>query len=143
MGEDQDPILAIHGAESDFVPERLIREMKRRRPQMASHEVAGTGHMPMLMSAGEIDAIICFLTRPTPAMPVPTRRTDMSKQPDTEKPAGLDPFEAGRQWLDIAEKAQKLMTKFVDRQLSGRHSEAFPLQSDPTAMSRIFASVLE
>ena len=30
---------------------------------MASHEVAGTGHMPMLMSAGEIDAIIGFLTR--------------------------------------------------------------------------------
>ncbi len=66
----------------------------------------------------------------------------MSKHPDTEKPAGLDPFEAGRQWLDIAEKAQKLMTKFVDRQLSGGTSEAFPLQSDPTAMSRIFASVL-
>ena len=37
------PILAIHGAESDFAPQRLIQEMKRRTPQMASHEVAGHG----------------------------------------------------------------------------------------------------
>ena len=58
----QVPILAIHGAQSDFVPERLIREMKRRRAQMASHEVAGTGHMPMLMSAEEIGVIISFLS---------------------------------------------------------------------------------
>jgi pimeloyl-ACP methyl ester carboxylesterase len=57
------PILAIHGAESDFAPQRLIQEMKRRTPQMASHEVADTGHMPMLMAASEIDAIATFLSK--------------------------------------------------------------------------------
>jgi pimeloyl-ACP methyl ester carboxylesterase len=56
------PILAIRGAQSDFVPERLLREMKRRAPQMTSHEVAGAGHMPMLMSAEEIGVISTFLS---------------------------------------------------------------------------------
>jgi pimeloyl-ACP methyl ester carboxylesterase len=56
------PILAIRGAESDFVPEHLIREMKRRAPQMEIHEVAGAGHMPMLMSVEEIGVVSAFLS---------------------------------------------------------------------------------
>jgi polyhydroxyalkanoate synthase len=66
----------------------------------------------------------------------------MSKQPDTGKPAGLDPFEAGRQWLEIAEKAQTVMTQFVDRHISGGPSQAFPVQTDPMAIGRLFTSVL-
>ncbi len=66
----------------------------------------------------------------------------MSKQSDAQKPAALDPFEAGRQWLEIAEKAQKVMTHFVDRQLSGPGPEAMPVTADPMAISRLFTSVL-
>jgi pimeloyl-ACP methyl ester carboxylesterase len=55
------PILAIYGEDSDFVPPHLIRTMKRSTPQLKTHPVAGTGHMPMLMSAGEISAIKTFL----------------------------------------------------------------------------------
>ena len=66
----------------------------------------------------------------------------MSKQSDTQKPAALDPFEAGRQWLAVAEKAQKVMTQFVDRQLSGRTPDIMPVAADPMALSRLFTSVL-
>ena len=56
------PILAVRGAQSDFVPPFLIKEMKRRAPHMSTYEVADTGHMPMLMSQEEIDAVERFLT---------------------------------------------------------------------------------
>src|SRR5262245_21594562 len=65
----------------------------------------------------------------------------MSKQSDTPKPTALDPFEAGRQWLAVAEKAQKVMSQFVDRQLSGKTSELAPT-ADPRALGRLFTSVL-
>jgi len=55
------PILAVHGEHSDFVPPHLLHAMKRAAPQMQSYRVASTGHMPMLMSAGEIGAIRGFL----------------------------------------------------------------------------------
>ena len=55
------PVLAIHGEHSDFVPQHLLREMKRAVPQLQTHEVAATGHMPMLMSAAEIDVVRTFL----------------------------------------------------------------------------------
>ena len=58
-----EPAVLESQAESDFAPQRLIQEMKRRTPQMASHEVADTGHMPMLMDANEIDAIATFLSK--------------------------------------------------------------------------------
>ena len=58
------PILAVRGAESDFVPPHLVERMKRCAPQMTTYEVAGAGHMPMLMSAAEIDAIRSFLRSP-------------------------------------------------------------------------------
>src|SRR5262245_37617966 len=66
----------------------------------------------------------------------------MSKQSDTQKPAALDPFEAGRQWLAVAEKAQKVLTQFVDRQLSGQPSDIVPTATDPLALGRLFTSVL-
>jgi pimeloyl-ACP methyl ester carboxylesterase len=54
-------ILAIHGEESDFMPPYLIDAMKRRAPQLETVPIAGVGHMPMLMSAGEIGAVRAFL----------------------------------------------------------------------------------
>jgi hypothetical protein len=35
--------------------------MKRSAPLLKTHEVAGVGHMPMLMSPDEIDVIKRFL----------------------------------------------------------------------------------
>lgn len=55
------PILAVYGERSDFVPPRLLHAMKRAAPQMQTYAVAGAGHMPMLMSVGEIGAIRAFL----------------------------------------------------------------------------------
>ena len=55
------PIMAIRGVNSDFLPAFLLGEMKRRAPQLVAYEVADTGHMPMLMSAQEIDAVTRFL----------------------------------------------------------------------------------
>lgn len=55
------PILAVHGANSDFAPPTLIREMKRSAPQLQTYEVEHTGHMPMLMDADQIGVIKAFL----------------------------------------------------------------------------------
>ena len=53
----------------------------------------------------------------------------------------LDPFEAGRQWLDMATKAQNIMTQYVNRQMSGGFAQA-AAQPDPAAIGRLFASLL-
>ncbi len=56
------PVLSIRGELSDFLPRDLVRDMRRSLPALATHEVPGAGHMPMLMSPGEIEAISSFLT---------------------------------------------------------------------------------
>ena len=55
------PVLAIHGERSDFVPRDLLGRMKRSQPALRTFEVAETGHMPMLMSRAETDAVLSFL----------------------------------------------------------------------------------
>lgn len=55
------PVLALHGTRSDFVPPDLLRRMKARLPHLQTFEVADTGHMPMLMRDGEVEAIVSFL----------------------------------------------------------------------------------
>jgi pimeloyl-ACP methyl ester carboxylesterase len=55
------PVFLIHGEESDFVPGDLVVAMTRRAPQLRTYPIAGTGHMPMLMSDHEIDAVEAFL----------------------------------------------------------------------------------
>ena len=54
-------ILSIRGETSDFVPPELVRHMRRVKPDLATLEVAGVGHMPMLMSDPEISALTSFL----------------------------------------------------------------------------------
>ena len=55
------PVLAIHGAESDFMPPELIARMRQSMPGLETLEIPETGHMPMLMSRLETDAILAFL----------------------------------------------------------------------------------
>ena len=55
------PILAIHGEQSDFTSQLLIRKMKLAAPQMRSFAVPEIGHMPMLMDQMQIDAVKMFL----------------------------------------------------------------------------------
>lgn len=57
------PIMCIRGCESDFLPPFLFHDMQRRTRDLQVLEVEGVGHMPMLMSAAEIDAIGSFLGR--------------------------------------------------------------------------------
>ena len=54
-------VMSIRGEQSDFVPREIVRDMRRRQPNLVTHEVPGAGHMPMLMSAPEIEAISAFL----------------------------------------------------------------------------------
>ena len=54
-------VLSIRGETSDFVPPELVRDMRRAKPDLATLEVAGVGHMPMLMSDPEIAALTSFL----------------------------------------------------------------------------------
>lgn len=55
------PVLAVHGADSDFVTPDVLSRMRRFKPDLATFSVPGTGHMPMLMSRAEGEAILSFL----------------------------------------------------------------------------------
>ena len=54
-------VMSIRGETSDFVPPGLVRDMRRVKPDLATLEVAGVGHMPMLTSHLEISALTSFL----------------------------------------------------------------------------------
>lgn len=58
------PVMLVHGAQSDFVPAGLVRTMRRTVPQLRTHEVAQTGHMPSLMTDQEVSAIRSFMQTP-------------------------------------------------------------------------------
>jgi pimeloyl-ACP methyl ester carboxylesterase len=60
-GELELPVLAVHGDRSDFVTPDLLAKMKRSMPTLSTFKVAETGHMPMLMSCSETDAVLSFL----------------------------------------------------------------------------------
>jgi pimeloyl-ACP methyl ester carboxylesterase len=55
-------VMSVYGELSDFAPRSLIRDMLRWQPCLVTHEVTGVGHMPMLMSKPEIEAIAAFLS---------------------------------------------------------------------------------
>ena len=53
----------------------------------------------------------------------------------------FDPFEIGREWFDMATKAQNVMAQYVNRQMTGGFTQAAS-QPDPMAIGRLFASLL-
>lgn len=55
------PVLEIHGSQSDFMPPELLARMRREVPHLETLEIPETGHMPMLMSRFETDAVLSFL----------------------------------------------------------------------------------
>jgi pimeloyl-ACP methyl ester carboxylesterase len=54
-------VMSIRGENSDFAPRGMISEMRRAQPDLATFEVPGVGHMPMLMTDAEISALEAFL----------------------------------------------------------------------------------
>jgi len=55
------PVMSIRGEFSDFAPRTLVLAMQKIKPDLTTYETPGAGHMPMLMSDGEVDAIKRFL----------------------------------------------------------------------------------
>ncbi|MIL09529.1 alpha/beta hydrolase, partial [Salmonella enterica subsp. enterica] len=55
------PVLLVHGAESDFVPARTVRQMEREMPHLQRYLVPDAGHMPSLMVDDQIEAVRSFL----------------------------------------------------------------------------------
>jgi len=55
------PVMSIRGEFSDFVPRHLVQAMQKVKPDLTTFQTPGVGHMPMLMSQPEIDAIQSFL----------------------------------------------------------------------------------
>ena len=56
--------------------------------------------------------------------------------------ATFDPFELGRQWIDMAAKAQTVMTELVARQPAAGGLSAEPLGDAPAAFGRLFSGLL-
>lgn len=55
------PTLVLRGAESDVLPAEVAQEMTLRGPRAALITLAGVGHAPALMEAGQIAAVADFL----------------------------------------------------------------------------------
>ena len=54
------PVLVIRGANSDLLSKATVEDMHRRHPRLASIEVPGEGHAPLLHDAPTINAIANF-----------------------------------------------------------------------------------
>ena len=54
------PVLVVRGANSDLLSRKTVEEMHRRHPNLASIEVPGEGHAPLLRDAPTIEAIARF-----------------------------------------------------------------------------------
>lgn len=56
------PTLLIRGAESDILTPETARQMQQNHPCLSLHEVASTGHAPMLMEPEQIAVIEAWLS---------------------------------------------------------------------------------
>ena len=80
------PTLLLRGAESDMLLASTAKEMTRRGPKAYLIEFPDVGHVPTLMTEGQIAPVVEFLTRPAltaqpdllPATAVAIRRADGS-----------------------------------------------------------------
>jgi pimeloyl-ACP methyl ester carboxylesterase len=55
------PTLVLRGEHSDLLGRHTAEAMTRRGPRARLHEVAGVGHAPMLMDAGQVATVAAFL----------------------------------------------------------------------------------
>jgi len=55
------PVLVLRGAESDLLLPETTAEMQRRGPRAEVIEIAGCGHAPALLDAGQIDPLRAWL----------------------------------------------------------------------------------
>ncbi len=57
------PLMVIRGANSDLLSAATVEEMRRRRPDIESLEIADQGHTPLLADRGTIARIAAFAVR--------------------------------------------------------------------------------
>lgn len=57
------PVLVLRGERSPILPREVLRAMVDAKPHTEVVEVAGAGHAPSLMEAGQIEAVAEFLER--------------------------------------------------------------------------------
>ena len=67
--------------------------------------------------------------------------TKSSESP--QKVPWLDPFEASRQWMEIAGKAQKFVSQYVQQQADSGVFQPYNPQATPQAFAEFFASFLK
>lgn len=56
-GVSKVPVLLIRGAESDILPKAVAEQMKAQHKRLTLTEIAGSGHAPALMEAGQVTLI--------------------------------------------------------------------------------------
>jgi len=61
----QQPVLIIHGEQSDLLQASTVQEMLRRNQRAQLYTVAGVGHAPSLMDAAQIERVSAFLLHDT------------------------------------------------------------------------------
>jgi polyhydroxyalkanoate synthase len=68
---------------------------------------------------------------------------DMTKTPETPQVPWLNPFEASRQWMEIAGKAQKVVSEYMQQQAESGTFQAYNPQATPQAFAEFFGSLLK
>jgi polyhydroxyalkanoate synthase len=68
----------------------------------------------------------------------------MTKPPDSpQQVPWLNPFEASRQWMEIASKAQKVVSQYMKQQAESGVFQAYNPNATPQAFAEFFASFLK
>jgi pimeloyl-ACP methyl ester carboxylesterase len=62
-GKLECPVLVLRGAESEVLTQKILDEMRSRKPDLEVAEFAGVGHAPALMSADQIAVVKRFLLK--------------------------------------------------------------------------------
>lgn len=58
------PVLVLRGAESEVLPQGIVEEMQRRKPNVKVVEFSGVGHVPALATPDQIEVVHEFLNAP-------------------------------------------------------------------------------
>src|SRR5215469_4053748 len=67
-------------------------------------------------------------------------RREMTKTPDSpQRIPWLDPFEASRQWMEIAGKAQNVVSQYMGQQAEDSALQASNLKASTQAFAEFFA----
>ena len=62
-GKLECPVLVLRGAESEVLSEKILEEMRKRKPDIEVAKFKGVGHAPALMSEDQIAVVKSFLLK--------------------------------------------------------------------------------